>query len=149
MLFNLWTCQGEGRQLNMERWTNPCWSGRQGLFCQAGPNPEGLLLSQRGFIVHWHAEQMHASSGYLHLPPSPPPWSDLPILHHCPPQPRSAAAAVKRHAFIKCLPFQLLSSHVIFLLDHNLRPPPVSCIRSTADARGRWPALVLIWHGLN
>lgn len=79
----------------------------------------------------------------------PPPWSDLPILHHCPPRPRSAAAAVKRHAFIKCLPFQLLSSHVIFLLDHNLRPPPVSCIRSTADARGRWPALVLIWHGLN
>ena len=34
------------------------------------------------------------------------------------------AALVKHHAPIKCLLFQLFSSHVILILDYNPRPPP-------------------------
>ena len=37
-----------------------------------------------------------------------------------------SVALVKRHAFIKCLLFQLFSSHVIPLLNYNPRPPPLS-----------------------
>lgn len=37
-----------------------------------------------------------------------------------------SAALVKRHAPIKCLPFQLFSSHVILLLDYNPHLPPFS-----------------------
>lgn len=37
-----------------------------------------------------------------------------------------SAALVKRHAPIKCLPFQLFSSHVIPLLDYNSPLPPFS-----------------------
>lgn len=39
-----------------------------------------------------------------------------------------SAVLVERHAFIKCLLFQLFSSHVILLLDYNPRLPPLSCI---------------------
>lgn len=35
LLFFCQTCQREARQLNIEWWTNPCWSISRGLFCQA------------------------------------------------------------------------------------------------------------------
>lgn len=35
LLFFCRTCQREAWQLNIEWWTNPCWSISRGLFCQA------------------------------------------------------------------------------------------------------------------
>lgn len=121
MLFSLWTCQGEAWQLNMQWWTNPCWSVRWGLLCQAGTNSRGLLLSQRFYcaLTCWTNALWFGLSHH---------WSDLPILHHRPPGPQSTA--VKWHAFIKCLLFQLLNSPVILLLDNNLRPPPSAASHS-------------------
>lgn len=123
LLFFCRTRQREARQLSTEWWTNPCWSISRGLFCQARAAQRNCSYLREGFIVHRHAEQIHGGFGYLHLSRL---WSDLPILHQS--TPPFSAAAVKRHAFIKCLLFQLLSSHVILLLDYHLRLPPRSCI---------------------
>lgn len=77
----------------------------------------------KGFILEWQPEQLNTHMVFAvsvsHL------WSDLSILHYLLSLSLSVAL-VKRHAPIKCLPFQLFSSHVIHLLDYNPHLPPTT-----------------------
>lgn len=75
----------------------------------------------KGFILQWHPEKMNIC---MALAISVYPISDLISLFFTSLSP--SAALVKRHAPIKCLPFQLFSSHVILPLDYNPRLPPLS-----------------------
>ncbi len=91
-------------------------------WCQAG-RPRGIGLISRGlFCSDIQNKWIHA---WLWLSLSIPsliwsPYSSPGSLSLS-----LSAALVKRHAPIKCLPFQLFSSHVILLLDYNPHLPPL------------------------
>lgn len=147
MLFSLWTCQGEAWQLNIQQWTNPCWSVYRALLCQTGPHPKGLVLSLKVLLC---TDMLNKYTLVWAISIYPSPTSLIWSLHSSlPSSPAQSTAAVKWHTFIKCLRFQFLNSHVVLLLDNNLRPPPIAASHSKTYMQQWQPTLLLIWRRLN
>lgn len=107
------SCVGRARRLNVQWWTRPGW------LYQSGGRQEKLILSHKVYsaVTTWTNDNIHGL--------------DNTCLSHSRSDPlfcashSLSAAAVKSHAPIKCLPFQLFSPHVIPLLDYNPLHPPL------------------------